>query len=658
MTDSPKNQPPEDDRTRVVSRPAQQSNDTSATIITGGAPTSLSPTAVPPTTPGAGTHEAGLLLVGSRLAEFEITRVIGQGGFGVVYEAWDHDLERVVAIKEYLPTSLSTRQHDGTVVPLSERHRETFDLGMRSFINEARLLAQFDHPSLLKVYRFWQERGTTYMVMPFYRGDTLREALGAIPTGVDESWLIRIMDGVTQALAVMHHAHCYHRDIAPDNIILLEGSGRPVVLDFGAARRVITDKTQAITVILKPGYAPIEQYAEMPDMSQGAWTDVYALAAVMHVAVCGRAPPPSVARLLSDSYVPLAGNDILRQRYSLRLLQAIDAGLGVRPEQRPQSMVELRAALDLDAGHSIAPTPRTQPPSGARSVSANNNANAATVIGSSSGNTKNSGKASSPAPAPAGSNTSNSGGKGKTVAALASVALAAVVAGGGWWWFQGRTTAGDVVGGGKQSTTTTTTTPPAPTPDTKVAEAPPAPPPPAPAPPPPPAPRTPTDSLQSLVAGAAAGFDVTATPKKAEVAIGKDRLAFEVRSKREGFVYVFLLSSGGEMFLLFPNLLDKYNKITAGGALSLPRASWPMDAGGPAGTDQFAVLVSEHERDFSAAGVQNDGVFPVFPLPVLAALESTRGTGPSPLLGKPVCAPGSAPCNDVYGVANFKIVEK
>ncbi|MBB3640001.1 hypothetical protein FHY06_003127 [Variovorax sp. BK613] len=524
---------------------------------------------------------------------------------------------------------------------------------MRSFINEARLLAQFDHPSLLKVYRFWQEKGTTYMVMPFYRGETLREALVSIPAGVDEAWLIRIMDGVTQALAVMHNANCYHRDIAPDNIILLEGSGRPVVLDFGAARRVITDKTQAITVILKPGYAPIEQYAEMPDMSQGAWTDVYALAAVMHVAVCGRAPPPSVARLLSDSYVPLAGNEILRKRYSPRLLEAIDAGLGVRPEQRPQSMADLRAALDLEVGHSIAPVPRTQPPSSSSGgrTSMGSNADAATVIAGKSGGGA---KAPAAAPAPAGNkggkgNTGSGSGGGKTAIALACVALLAVAAGGGWWWFQGR-------GGADDKPVVTST--PAPPPDTKVAEAPsPPPPPPPPAPAPPPAPRTPAESLQSLATGATPGFDVTATPKKAEVAIGKDRLAFEVRSKREGFVYVFLLSSGGEMFLLFPNLLDKYNKITAGGTLSLPRASWPMDAGGPAGTDQFAVLVSEHERDFSAAGVQNDGVFPVFPLPVLAALEATRGTGPSPLLGKPVCAPNT-PCNDVYGVGNFKIVEK
>ncbi|WPH14627.1 serine/threonine-protein kinase [Variovorax paradoxus] len=638
MTEAPSSSmPPEDDRTRVMSRPAQQLDDTSATVITSGS-TSLSN--APAAAAAAETSEAGLLPVGSRLAEFEITRVVGQGGFGVVYEAWDHTLERVVAIKEYLPTSLSTRQNDGTVVPLSERHRETFDLGMRSFINEARLLAQFDHPSLLKVYRFWQERGTTYMVMPFYRGDTLRQALVTIPAGVDEAWLIRIMDGVTQALAVMHGANCYHRDIAPDNIILLEGSGRPVVLDFGAARRVITDKTQAITVILKPGYAPIEQYAEMPDMSQGAWTDVYALAAVMHVAVCGRAPPPSVARLLSDSYVPLAGNDILRQRYSLRLLQAIDAGLGVRPESRPQSMAEFRAALDLEVGHSIAPPPRTTPGgSGARGTG---NADLPTTIGR--------GKTSSaPAPAPgAGTGGKNSG---KAVAAIASVAVLAAAAGGGWWWYQGQTTAGaegdNNNNGGKQVAVVAAPPPP---PEPRVVQAPPP-------PPPPPAPRTPFESLQSLAAGAAPGFDVTAAPKKAEVSIGKDKLAFEVRSKREGFVYVFLLSSGGEMFLLFPNLLDKYNKITAGSPLSLPRASWPMDAGGPAGTNQFAVLVSEHERDFGDSGVQNDGVFPQFPLPVLAALEASRGAGPSPLLGKPVCAPNT-PCNDVYGVANFKIVEK
>lgn len=615
---NPRTLPPNgaDDPTQVVT--GRRAQDEGATVITGADPTLLSahaPTLAPTSRTSSSTNDqAGLLPIGSHLAEFEVTRVVGQGGFGVVYEAWDPTLERVVAIKEYLPSSLSTRQGDGTVAPLSERHRETFELGMRSFINEARLLAQFDHPSLLKVYRFWQERGTAYMVMPFYRGDTLRQALHAMPGGADEGWLLHIMDGVTQALSVMHAAHCYHRDIAPDNILLLEDSGRPVVLDFGAARRVITDKTQAITVILKPGYAPIEQYAEMPDMTQGAWTDVYALAAVMHVAVSGRAPPPSVARLLADSYVPLSGNEALRERYGTRLLAAIDAGLGVRPESRPQSMAALREALGLDGGATL-----TRAPPGPSLTSA--------------------GTRMPPPPAPA----APAKGKGAALAGVAAVAVLA--AAGGWWWWQGGAV-GDEDG-----------KPPivaAPSPPAEVAQAP-APPP----PPPPPSvqPRTPAESLQSLAEGAAPGFEVTASPRKSEVAIGKDKLDFELRSQREGYVYVYLLSSGGELFLLFPNLLDKHNKIAAGQSFTLPRASWPMDAGGPAGVNRFAVLVSTQERDFSGAGIQSEGVFPQFPLPVLAALEAARGSGPPPLLGKPVCAPGT-PCNDAYGTAFFKITEK
>ena len=579
-------------------------------------------------------YDAGLLPVGARVAEFEITRVVGQGGFGVVYEAWDPTLERVVAIKEYLPTSLSTRLGDGTVMPLSERHRETFELGMRSFINEARLLAQFDHPSLLKVYRFWQERGTAYMVMPFYRGETLRQALAAAPGGVDEDWLMRIVDGVTQALGVMHASACYHRDIAPDNIILLEGSGRPVLLDFGAARRVITDKTQAITVILKPGYAPIEQYAEMPGMTQGAWTDVYALAAVMHMAVCGRSPPPSVARLLSDNYVPLAGNATLSQCYSLQLLAAIDAGLGVRPEQRPQSMAELREALGFDGVTTSISIPVRPPVTPGRSPPDDG---ATRIIRPR--------PPAPPVPSAPPVNIVVVPDRRKVTAFIGALVVLVAAGVGGWWWSRGRA---DPVGVGPTASSL---------PSNVIArgEAQPQPS----LTPSPSTSRTPAESLQALGAGAAPGFEVTATPRKSEVVIGKDRLAFDVRSQRNGFVYVYLLSSGGELFLLFPNLLDKYNKIAAGTTLSLPRASWPMNAGGPAGNNRFVVLVSQHERDFSASGAQNDGVFPQFALPLLAALEATRGSGPTPLLGKSVCPANTpSPCNDVYGVGNFTIVEK
>ena len=196
------------------------------------------------------------LPVGTHLSEFEVTGVIGEGGFGIVYLAWDHSLQRKVALKEYMPASLASREHV-TVRVRSTRHKETFEAGMKSFINEARLLAQFDHPSLVKVYRFWEAHGTAYMVMPLYEGTTLKDRLREMGGPPDEAWLTGLLAPLTEALAVIHRENCFHRDIAPDNVILLGGSGRPLLLDFGAARRVISDMTQALTVILKPGYAPV-----------------------------------------------------------------------------------------------------------------------------------------------------------------------------------------------------------------------------------------------------------------------------------------------------------------------------------------------------------------------------------------------------------------
>ncbi len=635
MIDPRPSEDTEDDRTKIVTgaprtapTAAFDGTPEDATVIRPPGMFAPTGTGRPPVASAAAPgehHDASLLPIGSRVGEFAITRVVGQGGFGVVYEAWDHTLERSVAIKEYLPSSLSTRQADGGVVPLSERHRETFELGMRSFINEARLLAQFDHASLLKVYRFWQERGTTYMVMPFYRGETLREALAErtkASGGVAEDWLLAIMDGVTQALGVMHAAQCFHRDIAPDNILLLEGSGRPVVLDFGAARRVITDKTQAMTVILKPGYAPIEQYAEMPDMSQGPWTDVYALAAVMHVAVTGKSPPPSIARMMSDSYRPLAGNAELLTRYSPQLLSAIDAGLAVRPDARPQSMHALREMLGL------APSPVADGATVQLSAPGAPLARGTTRI--------------APTTAPAAPGKAASGrGKGMLVGGAVAAVL---VAGGAFWWMgRGAAPAAPVAAAAAGAPAVVVPTP-APAPSSPVVAA--------------QSPRSPLQSLQALAAGASPAFGVTAAPQKAEVSIGRDKLGFSLRSSRDGYAYVYMLSSGGELFLMFPNLLDKYNKVTADTPLNLPRASWPMNSGGPAGANEFVVVVSEQERDFGATGIENDGVFPQFRLPVLAALETARGDGPTPLLGKPVCAPAQAGCADVYGAAAFRITER
>ncbi|MET0351316.1 MAG: serine/threonine-protein kinase [Rhizobacter sp.] len=288
-------------------------------------------------------HITGTLPEGTRLGEFELIRVIGEGGFGIVYLAWDHSLERRVALKEYMPATLASRADGTTVSPRSERHRDTFEAGLRSFVNEARLLARFDHAALIKVYRFWEAHGTACMVMPFYEAGTLQAAVKAMPHPPDEAWLRRLLTPLCDALAMLHAAHCYHRDIAPDNILLLPPADRPLLLDFGAARRVIGGMTHSLTTILKPGYAPIEQYAEVPGLRQGPATDVYALAATVHWIITGHTPPPAVARMLEDAYEPLEVT--AAGRYSPEFLRAIDRALVVRPEQRTPTIEAFRRDL-------------------------------------------------------------------------------------------------------------------------------------------------------------------------------------------------------------------------------------------------------------------------------------------------------------------------
>jgi serine/threonine protein kinase len=284
------------------------------------------------------------LAEGTMLGEFEITGLIGEGGFGIVYLAFDPTLQREVAVKEYMPSALASRGNGNvTVAPKSARHRETFEAGLKSFVNEARLLARFDHPALVKVYRFWEAHGTAYMVMPYYQGPTLKQALAELPLPPSEmalrNWLAPLLD----ALATMHAAQCYHRDIAPDNILLTPGG--PLLLDFGAARRVVGDLTHALTVVLKPGYAPIEQYGEAGSMTQGPWTDLYALASVVYFAIMGKTPMSSVERLMGDRLVPLT--ELAAGRYDHNFLRAIDAALALKPEDRPQSVAEFQALLDM-----------------------------------------------------------------------------------------------------------------------------------------------------------------------------------------------------------------------------------------------------------------------------------------------------------------------
>jgi len=294
-------------------------------------------------TPGAAFKTASSSLpVSTRLAEFEITGVIGEGGFGIVYSANDSSLERIVAIKEYLPSAFAQRGSDGSVQVKSREHLQTFQAGLSSFINEARMLAKFSHPGLVEVFRFWEANGTAYMAMRYYRGLTLRESLRSSRNLITEQWLCETLDPVLLALRELHKEKCYHRDIAPDNILVLP-NGRSVLMDFGAARRIISGMTQALTTVLKPGYAPIEQYYDDGSMPQGAWTDIYAVGGLLYHVISGKVPVQAISRMMSDPLKPVS--EITLGDFSQRLCDVVSKCMSVMPENRYQSVDELRAAL-------------------------------------------------------------------------------------------------------------------------------------------------------------------------------------------------------------------------------------------------------------------------------------------------------------------------
>jgi serine/threonine protein kinase len=617
----------DDDRTviRPTASPHPASPPDDRTVIGAAA------SAPAPAAPGAPDMGNGLA-VGTYLGEFEITSMLGEGGFGIVYLATDHSLQRRVALKEYMPSALAARSAQSQVQVKSERHRETFEAGRKSFVNEARLLAQFDHPSLVKVYRFWEANGTAYMVMPFYEGRTLKDTLRELGAPPDEAWLRTLLAPLTEALSVIHTEQCYHRDIAPDNVMMLAGSQRPLLLDFGAARRVIGDMTQALTVILKPGYAPVEQYAEIPGMKQGAWTDVYALAAVVYFAITGKTPPPSVGRLLNDTYVPLT--QAAAGRYSEGFLAAIDRALAVRPEARTQSIDQLRAELGLaELADADVYTTRPLPPSAA--VPARPQPAPAPAAA----------RAAGPAAAPARKGGAMLG-IGAGVVVLAGVAI------GAYLWLSPASRPSEPAAPSTPAATAPTTAPPAVA--TTAATIPPNVPP-APVVAAAPAGFDVPAEFDRVVRAQSPGFDVRAQPAKSTLRIGHDELSFSVTSDREGFLYVLAYGSDGALTQLYPNTVVGALKVRKGQTMSLPQRPITFDTTEPPGPGELLVLVSNRQRDFSAMDPQTDGPFRTFPTGAQAARLAAAVTGRlPPLAGSAVC-PSAGPCDDEFGAALVKV---
>jgi serine/threonine protein kinase len=665
------------------------------------------------------TDSSNSLPDGFQLAEFTVIKRIGEGGFSIVYLAQDTSLDSMVAIKEYMPSSLASRSADLSVSVKSDRYSETFDAGMKSFINEAKLLRQFEHASVVKVYRFFESNGTAYMVMPFYEGRTLKQILKEMGGPPDEAWLKSLLLPVMEALELIHSHQCFHRDIAPDNIMIL-GDGRPLLIDFGAARRVIGDMTQALTAILKPGFAPIEQYADIPGIRQGAWTDVYALAGVIYYALIGKAPVPSVARVVTDSLVPLRTQ--LQGKYSEQFLAGIDAALKVRPEERIQSAAEFRTALGFDAAETKGPivdltgagfSPQTRFDAGppgellptipvARTAT---RAILKTVPAAPQVPTAKTPTKAVPASSPsiradelasgASSKTSKLplfGGIGAGVALLAA----------GVWWFaqspapQATASKSSNASGptsiasapaplpsaapgptSPSATAPTTTSPPAnsqvaPPPATSpAAAASAAPPSTSPAPtqvgPPPEVSNTPrTAALNSLpdaqkfiqTVESNAGKDPVMKVNliNQTLVIGKDQLKFSVVSTEAGFLYVFMAGTAGELTQLFPNGINSDNRVTVGKELIVPPGTkYSFTAGGPPGKDTLLVMLSKAERDFSESGARKVGEFYAFDFQKMN--QKISDTGAEVLVGKPACtATNIAECK-TYWVSKLEVLE-
>ena len=280
------------------------------------------------------------LPVGYRLFEYRIDGILGQGGFGIAYAATDVNLAAKVVIKEYLPEDFAYRAADLTVCARDDMDQEFYQSGLDSFLVEARTLATFRHPNIVRVARFFEANKTAYMVLEYERGQSLkswRKKRDNIPEATIVSLLAPLLDG----LAVVHRTGYLHRDIKPDNIYVRDEDGSLVLLDFGAARQTATEKSE-IGMVVTPGYGPIEQYAG--GGRQGPWTDIYSLGATLFWLITGRKPIDAPGRLGPTDPLPTAesrGKD----RYSAEFLRAIDWALKLRPEERPQDVAQFRSAL-------------------------------------------------------------------------------------------------------------------------------------------------------------------------------------------------------------------------------------------------------------------------------------------------------------------------
>jgi len=273
--------------------------------------------------------------------EYRIERTLGAGGFGITYLAEEIALARKVTIKEYFPVDFAARDQAEDVVPRSRESEGDYSWGLDRFLAEAQTLARFNHPNIVRVYRFFQARNTGYIVLHYEEGVSLKGWLKGLGRAPRQPELDKLIVPILDALETVHAADYLHRDIAPDNI-MVRRDGQPVLIDFGSARGDIANHSKTISALVKPGYSPYEQYATI-SRQQGPWTDIYSLGATLYEAVTGRRPADAPSRMVADDLVPTA--DAALSSYRPRFLSAIDKALRLDIGERPKTVLDWRAEL-------------------------------------------------------------------------------------------------------------------------------------------------------------------------------------------------------------------------------------------------------------------------------------------------------------------------
>lgn len=283
-------------------------------------------------------YSSKALPAGTIIREWRLEDVLGVGGFGIVYKGRGIYFGELVAIKEYFPSSIAERDGEDTVVPIGSDVEEVHALGLKKFVEEAKLLWNLStpsrHPNIVSVRSLFQIHGTAYMVMDFEDGVSLSKLLRE-GRRFNERSLWNIIKPIAEGLDRAHRVGVLHRDIKPPNILITEDN-RPVLIDFGSARFEAAEATSTSVTFHTPPYAAVEQYVKTYD--QGPWTDIYALSVVLYECVTGEKPPEVLERLHGGLGKPLA--DDRWPGFSKKFLQAIDIGMTIKPTERPQSIQE------------------------------------------------------------------------------------------------------------------------------------------------------------------------------------------------------------------------------------------------------------------------------------------------------------------------------